>query len=383
VEGQPTSRHFALLCFDDMIERRNVTNPEQIAKATEAWEMSDNLGVAEGSRKWYIGTRYLMGDTYEVMIQRKLVKARIYPATHNGLETGRPVFLTEQRWAEIKVQQRGTLAAQMLQNPAAGKQAVFSVRWFKPWEIRPATLNVYIMADPSRGRTTRSDRTAILVIGIDANSNKYLLDGVRHRMKLSDRWHWLKTLQWKWSQMPGVQICAVGYERYGQQSDDEYFQEQMRKLPAEQQFAIQELAWPREGSNSKKDRVQRLQPDVEIGKLLFPAVIKHPELGEVIWQPPPENDDKMVMAQLRGLTRPMRAVHAVGQAYRAATAITRKDEDGNIYDLTWELIQEMIVFPFGSHDDAVDTASRIYDMEAVPPIAIEMLGAPLIHAFDA
>ena len=92
VEGQPTGVHFGLLNFDDMIEARNVTNPEQIQRATEAWELSDNLGKGPGTRKRYVGTRYLIGDTYETMIDRKVVHVRLHPATDNGREDGKPVF---------------------------------------------------------------------------------------------------------------------------------------------------------------------------------------------------------------------------------------------------------------------------------------------------
>ena len=376
VEGQPTGVHFARLVFDDMIEQRNVTSPEQIQKATEAWELSDNLGVGDGTIKRYVGTRYLLGDTYQTMIDRKVVKVRLHPATHNGREDGKPVYLSQATWDKKRIEQRSTLAAQMLQNPAAGKQAMFEAAWFRFYEIRPVTLNVYIMMDPSRGRTARSDRTAIAVIGIDAQGNKYLLDGARHRMKLSERWDMLLMLYRKWRDVLGVQMIRVGYERYGQQSDDEYFQERMRQLPEEaDQFALEELAWPHEGSNSKKDRVQRLQPDFELGKFFLPPIIRHPEneIGEAYWRYN-EADQKIDYLPTQGrLTRLMRAMEAQGQKFRIPKAIVRRDEEGNIYDVTHALMQEMIVFPFGSHDDLVDAASRIYDMQPAVPVSLDRL----------
>jgi hypothetical protein len=377
VEGQPTGVHFRALVMDDMIELRNVSNPEQIAKATEAWELSDNLGCGDGTITRYVGTRYAFGDTYQTMIERKVVKVRLHPATHNGRPEGKPVFLSQEAWDEKKVKQRSTLAAQMLQNPAAGKQAMFEASWFRSYEIRPVTLNVYIMMDPSRGRTQRSDRTAIAVVGVDAQGVKYLLDGARHRMKLSERWDMLLMLYRKWRDAPGVKLINVGYERYGQQSDDEYFQEKMLALKDDaDQFAIEELAWPNEGSNSKKDRVQRLQPDFELSRFYLPPVIKHPEFGECYWRYN-ETDLKVDYHPVRGPTRQMRAAEAMGTKFRIPQAITRRDEDGNIYDLTHALINEMLTFPFGSHDDMVDAVSRIYDMRPTPAIDIDRVAPSL------
>jgi hypothetical protein len=122
------------------------------------------------------------------------------------------------------------------------------------------------MADPSGGRHATSDNTAIAVIGVAAGGAKFLLDGFCHRMTLSQRWQALRGLNHRWSALPGVQHVAVGYERYGMQSDDEYFYEQMelehrRKLP-NAHFPIQELNWPREGGNSKQERVERLEEEI-------------------------------------------------------------------------------------------------------------------------
>ena len=83
VDGQPTSKHFQLLIYNDVVTRESVNTPEQIQKTTEAWELSDNLGVA-GGRKWIEGTRYHYADTYSAIIERGAARARIYPATDDG-----------------------------------------------------------------------------------------------------------------------------------------------------------------------------------------------------------------------------------------------------------------------------------------------------------
>lgn len=47
VDGQPTSKHFRLLIYDDVVTLESVTTPEMIAKVTNAWAVSLNLGATE------------------------------------------------------------------------------------------------------------------------------------------------------------------------------------------------------------------------------------------------------------------------------------------------------------------------------------------------
>lgn len=362
VVGQPTGRHFGLRIYDDLVTPESVTTPEQIRKTTEMFELSDNLGAGDG-RCWMIGTRYHFGDTYGDLMGRKdVVKPRLYPATSNGKADGEPVFFSRELWEKKKRTQLSTLAAQMLQNPLSGKERTFEPTWLSRWEIRPSILNVYIMADPSRGRTSNSDRTAIAVIGIDNRSNKYLLDGFCHRMTLSQRWDSLKHLHKKWTDMAGVGMLRVGYERFGQQSDDEYFKERMQA--EKYHFAIEELAWPREGGASKQHRVERLQPDVQYGAFLLPALISH-NAETCAWSVN-EDEGNIHYTPIKGDSAVVQRLKERGQGHLAAAPIRRKDENGKAYDLTAELINEMVFFPFAQHDDLIDAASRIYDMEPMP-----------------
>jgi hypothetical protein len=389
IDAMPTGSHFRLMVYDDVIEQKHVTNEEMVKKATDRWELSNNLGVGEKTRRWHIGTRYTFADTYGVLLERKILKARVYPATSNGLLTGKPVLFSEDHWAHVKINQRSTCPAQMLQNPVAGSEATFNVAWFRPYELIPSAMNVYIMGDPAAGPSAKHDRTAIAVIGIDPQNNKYLLDGVRHRMKQSERWKWLRRLYVKWREFPGVQTLRVGWERYGLQSDLEYFEEKMREEKDEKRrFVIDEIAWPREGEHSKNARIGRLQPDMEGSKFYLSWYVFHETHGECSWKIEPqsnvpivfnparvENAPKRENAPVDGmwLTKKQRAAITVGKPWQVPEAIKRVDEQGAIYDVTRCAFEEMRFHPFGTKDDFIDAMSRLYDMEPSPAVQLDQV----------
>lgn len=344
VDGQPTSKHFALMVYDDVVTRESVSTPEQIAKTTEAWELSDNLGTA-GGRKWHIGTRYSYADTYEEIIKRKSVVVRLHPATDDGTITGTPVLFDQQTWdKKVRDQGEATISCQMLQNPLAGQQRMFNVDDLRTYEIRPEVLNVYITVDPARSKKKGSAKTAIAVVGVDYAMNKYLLDGFNHKMDLRERWTRTAQMYHRWRRAPGVQSVKVGYEAFGAQADLDYFAEQMGKPGEGGFFPIEQLLWPRDSEGSKVDRVQRLGPDFRAHKFYLPY----------------DTDE-------HALTRNQRAMLQTGYRYRVAQPIRRKDEAGTIYDLAKDLRMQVHFFPYGGAKDLVDAVSRIYDMEPRAP----------------
>jgi hypothetical protein len=294
------------------------------------------------------------------------------------------VFLSRAIWNEkLRNSSRAIIAAQQLQNPMASEQATFRTEWLKGYEVRPRTLNVYIMCDPSRGRSATSDNTAIAVVGVAAGGTKYLLDGFCHRMTLSQRWMGLRTMYHRWSEMRGVQHIAVGYERYGAQSDDEYFQEQMelehRRRLSNAYFPIQELNWPREGGNSKQERVERLEPDFRNGRFFIPRPVLHngkPATWRVFDDPTSKEFGEVEFSDAAGLTRAQMAAIEGGSSDLVAKAIICRDpslpgprDTGGRYDLVTKFIADYRTFPFGRHDDLLDCTSRIYDMDPTPPSA--------------
>lgn len=346
VDGQPTSRHFGLRVYDDVVTRESVSTPEQIAKTTQAWSLSDNLGKV-GGRVWYAGTRYNFADTYNAIMKRGAATPRIHAATHNGLMDGRPVLLSPQAWAEKKINQlEADIACQMLLNPVAGQQRFFDPDNLRVYETRPAVLAGFLSIDPARSKKKGSANTAMAVQGIDIHGQKYLLDGFDHKMDLAERWQNMRDLRNKWSRMPGVISLKVGYETYGAQADMDYFEERMRLENT--RFEILELEWPNEGPGGKDDRVQRLGPDLKAHGYFLPH---------------PTDYEDLTPAQVRMI--------ATGYEYRLSQKIERQDEHGQKYDLAERLATQIGFYPFTGLKDLIDAVCRIYDMDPRPPQWVE------------
>lgn len=356
-DGQPTGYHFRLQIYDDVVVRSSVTTPDQIQNTTEQWELSLNLGTTHNPRRQYVGTRYSYGDTYGTIMQRAAVIPRIYPATHNGKMDGHPVFLSPERWEDIvKTTSQYTIACQQLLNPLEGTDVSFKSEWWREYEIRPYTLNVYIMVDPAHSKKKGSNRTAMAVVGVDYAYNKYLLDGMCHKMSLSERWDNLKKLRDRWRRAPGVRDVKVGYERYGAQSDIEHFKEMMKRDG--ESFQIYELNWVSGGeSQSKIDRVQRLEPDFRNGSFYWPY----------------QTDTKK-------LTSLQKAMALSNQQFLISKKIINTDEEKKTYNLvSWVKENEYQLFP-SIHPDFLDALSRIYDMDPRPPRNLNSITEPPAEA---
>ena len=260
VDGQPTSKHYSLLVYDDVVTLSSVTTTDMIEKVTNAWAISLNL-AAVGGKQRYVGTRYHFNDTYKTIMARGVVKPRFYPATEDGKPTGKPVLISAEL-LETKRQSMGSyvFASQMLQNPTADSAQGFKLEWlryFDPMEGHK-TFNKYIIVDPANEKKKENDYTVMWVIGLGVDNNYYLLDGIRDRLNLTERTEKLFSLVRKHKPI------KVGYEQYGLQSDIQHikFLQNLRNY----RFEIVPLG----GKMPKEDRIRTLVPIFEFSRFWIP-----------------------------------------------------------------------------------------------------------------
>lgn len=311
VDGQPTSKHFMLRVYDDIVVEGSVSTPEQIAKTTKGWELSDNLG-AKGGASRHAGTRYHLFDTYSI-IEKRGVTARVHAATMDGTETGIPVLMSDKDLKAKRVKQGPyTFASQMLLNPVADKAMGFKQEWLQYAIIdRSAAmrqLNRYIIVDPASEKRRKArkdpDFSTFWVVGLSGAKNYYVLDCIRDRLNLTGRAQALIGLHRKW------QPKGVGYEQYGMQADIEHIKTVQRDELYE--FEITELG----GLTAKNDRIKLLVPPFEQKRFFLPE------------------------------------------------AIMRTDSTGQMQNLVKVFIEEEYsAFPVLAHDDMFDGLARILDTE--------------------
>ena len=305
VDGLPTSKHYTHRIYDDIIDAKNVTTPAQQKKALDAYRQSIYLG-ARGGFERFIGTRYSSADVYETMMKEKGRKVRIYPAEvdDDGKAKfgGIPTFMTRKELDEkFAKNDEFTYSSQMLQDPVAKSEQKFHRDWIKYYKELPY-LNLYIVVDPAGKKTVGSDYTVACVIGVDARRNYYLVDMIRDRLNLGERWQAVKKLVQDWG------VDFVGYETYGMQADIDYIEE--RQSAEGFYFHVEPLG----GKVAKEDRIKRLIPLFARGRFYIPQALPY------------------------------------------------TDSKGEFHELILEFLSnEYDRFPFSSHDDMLDCMARIME----------------------
>lgn len=322
VDGQPTSKHYRVLLYDDTVVEDSVGTPEMMAKTTKAWELSTNLGARHHLMRM-IGTRYHFNDTYRAIMERQAAKPRLYPATHNGKVDGEPVYLTPEELAKKRRDQGPyVFGCQQLQDPTADEKQGFKAEWLQYAAVSQRGHNLVILVDPASSKKKESDYTAMWLLGLGPDRKVYAHDMLRDRLSLTERGDTLMAWHRKWNSL-GT-LMAVGYEQYGMQADIEYIRDLMER--ENYRFEITPLG----GKMAKPDRIRRLIPWFEQGRIYLPP--------------------KMAKTNYEG-----REVDLV-QSFK---------------------LDEYLPFPVGLHDDMLDSLARFLDEDL--PIAFP---AAYVGEFD-
>lgn len=303
IDGQPTSKHFTDCVYDDVVTVDNCRSAEMIAKTTEAWEISINLG-SEGGRRRYVGTRYHFSDTYKTMLDRGVATPRIYAATDDGEAEGNPVFMSKEYLADKKLNMGSyTFSCQMLLNPIKDSVFKFKIEHLQYFgHSNDIYGNTYILVDPANSKKKSSDYTSMWVITLSSDGNYYVRDIVRDKLNLSERASILFELHRKWKPL------NVGYEQYGMSVDIQHIENKMR----EQNYNFNII--PLGGRVSKFDRIKQLTPLLEANKIFLPMYL------------------------------------------------LKKNYEGREVDLIQAFInEEYLQFPLAEHDDMLDALARITD----------------------
>ena len=305
VDGQPVSKHFKVLHYDDIVVQASVTTPDMIAKTMTALEQSYNLGVTGGARR-FVGTRWHFNDAYSTLMKRGTAQPRIYPGREGGTEDGKSVWWSD----EIHLQKRRdmgpyTYAAQILLNPKADALQGFRREWLRKYKrIVPERMNWYLCVDAASSKKRNSDYTAMWAVGLGTDGNYYCIPEVRDRLNLKERADRVFDIHRKYRPR------QVRYEKYGLMADIEHMQQRMEL--ENYRFRITEVA----GQTSKEDRIKRLIPLFEAGRIWIPESLHISD-----WQ-------KCVVDNVQSFVE-----------------------------------EEFMAFPVGLHDDMLDALSRICEPE--------------------
>ncbi len=303
VDGMPTGKHFMILNYDDVVTEKSVTTPEMIKKTTTQFELSDNLGMREIGITRIVGTKYHLFDTYTEIESRGEMIPRKYPATDDGTVTGKPVLLSADALGKKRRKQGPyTFGCQLLLNPKSEDTQGFDKEWLNHWSTMPHGGNRYIVIDPANEKKKRSDYTAGWVFELRADQNYYAIDMVRDRLSLTER----ADLLFNWHKQ--YSPLGVGYEKYGKDADIEHIEDRMAR--ENYRFTITPLG----GSLGKNERIKRLVPIFEQGRFFLPE------------------------------------------------KLMKENYEGRVIDLVHAFIyEEYVPFPVLSHDDMLDSGSRILD----------------------
>jgi len=235
-----TGLHCDIAVLDDVVVYENAYTGEGRNKVKSQYSLLSSIEGAE-AKEWVVGTRYHPSDLYQELQQmveevfdkdgNQIGEESIYetfeqPVESRGDGTGEFLWPRQQRkdgkWFGFDISilakkrgkylDKGQYRAQYYNDPSdpdnvpVGKEKFqyFDRKHLRQengyWYFRDEKLNVYAAVDFAFSLSKRADYTAIVVVGIDADNNIYVLDIDRFRTdRITEYFEHILHLSTKWS----------------------------------------------------------------------------------------------------------------------------------------------------------------------------------------
>lgn len=311
------------LIIDDPVSGREDAESETIRKKTrEAYEDDLSTRLMPGGSTIIIQTRWHQDDLSGGILpedwngESGLIRCRdgqdwfvlCLPAICDrkddplGRNIGDPLWpewFGQEHFDKFRSNAR-TWSALFQQKPTPGEGNEFKKAWLQSYLKAPPGTNKVILVDPASGKNRdRGDYTCMWVVALAGDNNAYVVDCIRDRLNLTERVEAVMDLHRKHKPL------QVRYEQYGLQADIEAIRiEQERR---QYRFKITEVG----GGVKKEDRIRRLVPWFENGRIFLPVAL--PYTGK----------------------------------------------DGVTRDLRKDFEDELTAFPVARHDDMMDSLARL------------------------
>lgn len=265
LEKEQTSQHYDLIIADDLVARENSSTPEQRSKVKDYINSLMALLEPHGEL-WVVGTRWSEDDAYGDLLDEGIWDALVRSAYASETREA-PLFpekFTLEKLAFLR-QKLGPylFSCWFLNDPIAQEAADFKKEWVRFYDpTTPHPTSLYLTVDPAHSLSRDADYSAFIVAGQFKDRRIRVVDRVRRRVIPSDLVDQIFELVQKW------RLHRVGIETFAFQKTLKYeIQRQQRERGIF--FSIDELGKRHTGRGepvlSKEARIRRLQPYFEQG----------------------------------------------------------------------------------------------------------------------
>jgi len=275
IENSPVSMHFDLIIVDDPVTIDNSATIDQIEKVRAAYRMIGGLGTRR-VRIRTITTRYDVNDISTDILKDDRYKKIIIPGEVDkdgkGKMNGIPVYKTRGELDNIREDFGDDFyCGQILQDPTASKERGFDLEWLTYYDSLPPVLTKYLLCDPAGSKNKSSDSTVICVIGCSPQRQFYLLDMIRDKLDVYERFQMLKELYMKHDPYDSY------YEVQALNSDLEVFDREMER----EKFFFSISKFSSNINNSKRKRIMALGALMRKHNFLLPRELYYTDITDV------------------------------------------------------------------------------------------------------